>query len=582
MAGSELDPRRPGDGPDAGVPAWLARRLREELADRLEPGADAGELDALLRADPWALLAVPEVRPDQADAFARARLGAAARPDDPRRARAVVSWVLERAARDGSTCLPAGVVGSVLAGLGFPDVPAALDTALEDGSVLAFPTDGPDPADPGPPATAGAAEEDIDPGDADGPTAPEEADVSGLLVLERYAVAEENLAEALLRLAAAVAGSDPDIGPRGSAEGRVELDALLDSGVGILVRPSWPAAATLGAGTEDRGAGGPVLAAAVAELFRLAEGRGLRPTVVTPRTYHEARPDAGLVVLDQAELLDVELAASLAEALPDGTRLVLAGDPAQLPPPGAGAVLRDLVGCGVLPVCEPPVAAAGLLAEVAAAVRGGTLPAVHSPEREVVVVPAAGDGEAAHRTVQLVTDSIPRALGFAPADVQVVVPARNGRCGTTAVNAALKERLNPGPGEFGGFDVGDRVVLTGSGGTGLAPGVTGVVAGKAAGGLVLEVHGRQLEVSRPDRVLAHGWAVPVRLAAGSTWPAVVVGLPGEAAGMLARDLVYTALTRAERHLSVVAAAGAALPAAVAKVPVRPRRTRLAGLLRGSR
>ncbi|MBV9098383.1 MAG: ATP-binding domain-containing protein, partial [Frankiaceae bacterium] len=78
--------------------------------------------------------------------------------------------------------------------------------------------------------------------------------------------------------------------------------------------------------------------------------------------------------------------------------------------------------------------------------------------------------------------------------------------------------------------------------------------------------------------LVHGWAVTVHRAQGSEWPAVVMVLPPEASGMLSRPLVYTALTRAQRHLSIVHAAGAAVARGVREVGARPRRTRLARLL----
>ena len=68
-------------------------------------------------------------------------------------------------------------------------------------------------------------------------------------------------------------------------------------------------------------------------------------------------------------------------------------------------------------------------------------------------------------------------------------------------------------------------------------------------------------------------------AQGSEFPAVVVVLPPEAGGMLSRPLVYTALTRAQRHLSVVHAAGRAVAHAVRTVGALPRRTRLVPLLR---
>ena len=62
--------------------------------------------------------------------------------------------------------------------------------------------------------------------------------------------------------------------------------------------------------------------------------------------------------------------------------------------------------------------------------------------------------------VQLVTDSIPRALGIDPATVQVVTPVHRGPAGTIELNKALKAQLNPGTGTVCGFDVGDRVVAT--------------------------------------------------------------------------------------------------------------------------
>jgi exodeoxyribonuclease V alpha subunit len=80
------------------------------------------------------------------------------------------------------------------------------------------------------------------------------------------------------------------------------------------------------------------------------------------------------------------------------------------------------------------------------------------------------------------------------------------------------------------------------------------------------------------RDLRHGWALTIHRAQGSEWPAVVAVLPPEASGMLSRPLVYTAVTRAQRHLSVVHAAGPALARAVHTVGARPRRTRLRSLV----
>jgi exodeoxyribonuclease V alpha subunit len=298
--------------------------------------------------------------------------------------------------------------------------------------------------------------------------------------------------------------------------------------------------------------------------------------------------DADVVVVDEASMLDVELTAALLEACKDGTHLLLVGDPAQLPSIGPGHVLGDLIDSGVVPVTELTTlyrqAEGGAIARLASAVRTGELPPVDSPDREVVVVPAAGSGEAARRVVQLVTDSIPRALRIEPRNVQVVTPVHRGPAGTIELNRALKERLNPGEGTVFGFDVGDRVVATANHldlePIGFANGEVGTVTGTGEGSLTVDFSSGPVTVTGdalPD--LKHGWAITVHRAQGSEWPGVVVVLPPEAGGMLSRPLVYTALTRAQQHLSIVHASGAALARAVREVDVRPRRTRLAALLR---
>ncbi|WP_309229714.1 AAA family ATPase [Blastococcus sp. TML/M2B] len=297
--------------------------------------------------------------------------------------------------------------------------------------------------------------------------------------------------------------------------------------------------------------------------------------------------DADVVVVDEASMLDVELTAALLEACKDGTHLLLVGDPAQLPSIGPGHVLGDLIDSGAVPVTELTTlyrqAEGGAIARLATGVRGGDLPVVDSPDREVVIVPATGSAEAARRVVQLVTDSIPRALGIEPGAVQVVTPVHRGPAGTIELNKALKAVLNPGEGTVFGFDPGDRVVATANHldlePVGFANGEVGVVTKAGEGSLDVAFASGPVTVNGTALSdLRHGWAITVHRAQGSEWPGVVVVLPPEAGGMLSRPLVYTALTRAQKHLSIVHASGAALVRAVREVDVRPRRTRLAALL----
>src|SRR5579875_3822524 len=91
-----------------------------------------------LREDPWKLLSLPQLRPDQADWFARTLLGAGAHPQDPRRGRALVTHLLARAAREGHTAVRAAAIGRALSRFGIEDPEAAVTAAIDDGSVLPF------------------------------------------------------------------------------------------------------------------------------------------------------------------------------------------------------------------------------------------------------------------------------------------------------------------------------------------------------------------------------------------------------------------------------------------------------------
>ncbi|MER7397683.1 hypothetical protein ABT381_19495, partial [Streptomyces sp. NPDC000151] len=283
-----------------------------------------------------------------------------------------------------------------------------------------------------------------------------------------------------------------------------------------------------------------------------------------------------LVVLD-APQLDLETAALLIESLADGTRLVLSGDPGVLWSAGPGRLFADLLAARCCPQVASRTPDFGPIGELVSGIGIGELTQVEAPEKEVVIVPVRDAGEAVHRTVQLVADSVPRAIGVPTAETQVITVGHGGAAGTRALNAALKERLNPGPGRFGGFDPGDRVAYS------PAPGrtVPGQVTGADADGLHLDCGGAPVVVPRDEvagGALRHGWALTAHQAAGMRWPAAVVVVPGDAAPGLTRSWVYTAFGRGERHLSVVQGADQALARAVAEIPAKDRTTRLRTLL----
>lgn len=518
---------------EAGIPETLAVRAGAYLGDNAA---------ALLRADPWELLRVPGIRPEQADHFARAVL-TGFDPQDLRRGRALVEHLLSVAAREGHTALPGLEVVKALRTLKVVDQVAAIQSALDEARVMLF-------------------EEE--------PDVPEDAedfpDPVEYLGLGRYGLAEETVAEGVQRLSATA----PPL--PGVSSNPAVTEALLH-GVSIVVGPAGPvvgelcaqdlnvvvATLTAGAAREFPGA---------VSLHRLLEAGEYAGGIGYARG--EQRPlDADVIVVPGAEALDVEVAAALMEACPDGIHLVLIGEPGGLPSLRPGRILGDLVETGAVPVTRLPFGDAPLDVLMVSA-RDGELVKVEAPDREVVTVPVADGREAAHRVAQLACDSIPRALGIQ--EVQVLTP---GLEGTAALNAALKTRINPGPGVRGGFDPGDRVLVASPLG-GAPAGEIGTVTAAAEDGLTVEFADGSVRVAADQLFrLRHGWAIPVQQAGGNRWPAVVVVFPTSTG--LSRPLAVTAFGRAQRHLSMVTAAGPALAQAVRRDEPAGRRTRLKGL-----
>ncbi|MET8125236.1 helix-hairpin-helix domain-containing protein [Streptomyces sp. NPDC005065] len=578
------EPVRAPQGASAETVAAVSAVLAEGGAPEALAGPAAQTLGAqaadVLREDPWQLLAVAGVRPEQADGFARALLGAACGPDDERRTAALVGWLLERAALQGHTALDASAVRAALAERAVTDPEAAVQHAVAEGVVLVF-QEGLD--DEAAEELAESAEQAEDSAGQEPPQV--------LLGLDRYALAEESLADGLARLVNACE-KDADWSEAAAAAGSpsaAELIRTVAAG-GLVAHTGGEAARAEPAAliTAARSLGLRAIGAthSVDGRRRLAEAlddpsaavtlAGLLSGAESPGRDEEGAIAVDLLVVLDAPQLDVETAAILVESLADGTRLVLSGDPGVLGSAGAGRVFADVLAAHACPQVVSRTPDPGPIGELVSGIGIGELNQVEAPGKEVVIVPVHDAGEAVHRTVQLVADSVPRAIGVPSADTQVITVGHGGPAGTRALNAALKQRLNAGPGRFGGFDPGDRVVHIPT------PGrtVPGVVVSADAEGLHLDCAGTPVVVpqERVESSVRHGWALSAHQAAGMRWPAVVVVLPGDAAQGLSRAWVYTAFSRGERHLSVVHGVDQALPRAVAQPPSQDRTTRLRALL----
>lgn len=593
-----------------GAPASFVDRLRAQFGE----GAEAGEL---LTGDPWLILELPGVQPAAADHLAGRLLGAP--PEslraDPRRSRALVAALLRRAARLGHTALNADAAARDLEGLGVPDPAGAIADAVEHGAALVF-ADRLAAAAAGEQAQPGRTVEEaefeaVDTADDDDPetmlTSPHT-----LLALDRWAFVEQSAAEAVQRLLATATPLEPKheaAAPAGADAAEAErvrrvVEQAATAGITLVTGGGAPLPGLVAAAFPGSLLGSPSPAGVRALAEAGFAALDLRALNEEPDRFEEAET----VVVADAQLLPLELGGDLLELLPDGAHLVLCGDTGALPASGPGRLLRDLLEIddpefgGRVPRVELKLRPSGPLSALVDAVRYGGLPPMEilgdGQSNEVKIIPVRDPAETRLRTVQLVADSIPRALGFSGGQVQAIALREQGPAGAEDLNAALKERLNPGPGVCAGFDAGDRVVVREGGRlaeVGLRGGETGTVIEAGAEGLAVRLDEPALaggsdgesepgQTLRLDagraRALRHAWVLTLREAQGGHWPAVVAVLDGGSAAALTRAAVLGAFVPARRHLSVVHGAGGALAEAVEKRPHTPCRTRLAQALRG--
>jgi exodeoxyribonuclease V alpha subunit len=297
---------------------------------------------------------------------------------------------------------------------------------------------------------------------------------------------------------------------------------------------------------------------------------------------------AELVIVDEASMLDLELAEKLLRAVRGS--LVLVGDVDQLASVGPGQVLRDVIESGAVPVTaltrvrrteagvEIPAASARIRAGLHPVPDGQVLAGVHLVEVEDALVP--------DRLGQLLGGRL-AALGVdAAADVQILAAMRRGACGVWAINEEIKRILVPdraGETMLGGsgYAVGDRVMAVRNNPR------TDVSNGDI--GTVLEAHPGAVRVIFPDRPdpvlftredadqLMHARASTIHKSQGSEFACVVVVVADAHGRALNRNLLYTAVSRAKRDVVIVGPRSAVLRAVA--TPGAARSTDLCRLLR---
>lgn len=298
----------------------------------------------------------------------------------------------------------------------------------------------------------------------------------------------------------------------------------------------------------------------------------------------------GLLVVDEASMMDTLLFYHLLKAVPMGATVVLVGDVHQLPSVGPGNVLADIIASGAVPVVElTEIFRQSAESEIicnAHLINKGQVPSLESSKdrlSDFYFIHQNDPERAADMVVDLVRNHIPRRFGLDPVnDIQVLTPMHKGAVGAAQLNLRLQASLNPNGLEVRrgerSFRLHDKVMQIRNNYD------KDVFNGDVGRIVFLDGKERTLSVRYDDRVVPYdfeeldeltpAYAISIHKSQGSEYPAVVIPLMMQHYVLLQRNLVYTGVTRGKK-LVVLVGESRALHMAVKNNKTRTRHTRLA-------
>ena len=296
------------------------------------------------------------------------------------------------------------------------------------------------------------------------------------------------------------------------------------------------------------------------------------------------------VVVDEVSMVDIPLMASLLKAIPDHATVVLVGDVNQLPSVGAGDVLRDMIGSGRVSCVKldkifRQASQSGIVVN-AHRVNSGKMPDTANEADDFAFFEREEPEEARAEIVDLVSRRIPDRFGFDPVrDIQILCPMTKGAVGTQTLNGDLQEIITGGKGGIGRggqvFSPGDKIMqIRNNYEKDVFNGDIGWVVDvdTEEQELKAEFDGRYVVYESADMdeiVLAY--ATTVHKSQGSEYPVVVIPVMTQHYIMLARNLIYTGITRG-KQMVVLVGMKKALGMAVRNNKQARRYTRLASRL----
>ena len=288
--------------------------------------------------------------------------------------------------------------------------------------------------------------------------------------------------------------------------------------------------------------------------------------------------EENVIIVDEASMVDNNLMSDLLRAVKPGARVIIIGDADQLPSVGAGNVLRDLVECGRFStVCLTEIfrqAQKSLIVTNAHAINHGEKPRLDVKDNDFFYLPREKDRDIAQTVAQLYQIRLPRTYGeLAVKGTQVICPSRKGETGTENLNVILQSAVNPPSPQKREhryrecvFREGDRVMQVrnnydvewerddGTVGTGIFNGDVGTVTRINPGAENMEIRFEDRHVVYEFSMLEDlemAYAVTVHKSQGSEYPIVILPMGTTPPMLLSRNLLYTAVTRAQNMVILV-------------------------------
>ena len=286
-----------------------------------------------------------------------------------------------------------------------------------------------------------------------------------------------------------------------------------------------------------------------------------------------------VVIVDEASMIDNALMCALLKAIKPGARLIIIGDSDQLPSVGAGNVLRDIIESERFSTVRLNEifrqAKESLIITNAHAVNNGKMPVLDVKDNDFFFLKRGSDREIALTIADLCLNRLPKTYGeMARNGIQVIAPSRKGESGTEALNILLQDTLNPRSKykrehifRDRVFREGDRVMQTRNNydiewnrsaddkdGFGIFNGDIGIIESINAPESVMTVCFDDRRVLYDFSLLEdldHAYAVTVHKSQGSEYPIVIIPMCSAASMLLSRNLLYTAVTRAEKMVILV-------------------------------